>query len=484
MTFPVTEFLTRSRMTGEPVLHRPIFNAVPIATAGSRIQWQGNYRSLWERLKRSPELLATISIPITDILGDRPEWTAPDGSNLGRNKKLQAQRFWRSNAGKEVLFAFLLDAFLCGDGFMWKGKPNKRETERAVKEVVKRFKEQLLLDDLQVKELQAKAAMDEDVRAPKKIDHVASSTVQIIHDHFDIQGYEQSAAGIKVVFKPEEILHWRYMRINGEVQGFAPAEALAAEIMLLTLVKENMMSFMRNGGSPDKVFILPKELSRSKNHQYLIDTLRKYKSIANRHGNLVFTGELQIEDLQGSPKDLEYKDLALYITSNIAFSYRIPVTRIPYLIGTSSSKGDSGGLSESGYWNGISMIQDSLEDLLNSQLFEEMGWAIKFQRKYKQDEIREAQRDSMNADTIIKYQSILAKNGKQLKETKVLGLLHFNEEDIEDLDQSLLLDGNGLTNQNMLPNKSVMTETDKQTRNNAKRNSANQRGTESSVAAK
>lgn len=285
--------------------------------------------------------------------------------------------------------------------------------------------------------------------------------------------------GERVVFKKDDIVHLRYMRVNGEVQGFSPAQALTAEITLLWMVKENMLSFMRNGGAPDKIFILPTEIAKSNNHKYLIETLRKYKSIQERHGNLVFTGDLKIEDLQGTPKDLEYKDLALYITSNIAFAYRIPVSRIPYLIGASASKGDSGGLSESGYWNSISMLQDSIEDTLNSQLFEELGWAIRFPRKYKQDEVREAQRASQAADTVSKIQTILSRNGKQLTVEKTLALLELADEDIEDA--IMLLPDPGLTNQNMLNNSQINKEEDALSKANAKRNTVNRKGMEEAV---
>jgi len=220
---------------------------------------------------------------------------------------------------------------------------------------------------------------------------------------------------------------------------------------------------------------LPKEIANSKNHQFLIQQLMKYKKIQNRHGNLVFTGEIDIQDLQGNPKDLEYKDLALYITSNIAFAFGIPVTRIPYLIGSSASGGDGGsGLAESGYWNKISDFQDSIEDLLNSQLFNDLGWAIKFPRRYKQDEVRESQIKSMNADTVIKYQEIFAKQGKQLKTDKVLELMCWNEEDIEDVDLSIMeVQHNSLTNQNMQSNDTLEKEDDKKQLDNSKRNSAN-----------
>ncbi len=443
----------------------------PSRYSGNRVQ------QFWRWFRTRPEILATIQIPITDILGDRPDWTTTDGKPLSKGKLRKAKRFWRDNRGKEVVRAWLFDAFLTGSGFLWKGSPSDKEVRKAVKEVIRSSPSKFEhLSKLSFKELLIKANQDEDLKKPKKIDYVASSTVEIQHDESEIKSYLQRSNGLELVFLPEEIIHFRYLTLNGMVRGFTPVIALVHEVMLLDLVKQNMVAFMENGGVPDKVFVLPKEIAKSRNHKYLIEQLRKYKKIVNSHGNLVFTGELDVKDLQGSPNDLEYKDLALYITSNIAFAYGIPVTRIPYLIGNSASRGDTGGLSESGYWNRISDLQDSIEDLLNSQLFELLGYHIKFVRKYKQDEVREAQTMSMNADTVTKFQEILAKDNKQMTCNKILELLSFSPEDIEELSQESLIAATRMTNQNMLGNDQMMNEQDKNESAQTQKNVANQKG--------
>ena len=477
MTLPIVQFFA-SKITGQDSENRPMFTSIPTSTYGgstrARIGSSDNFdaRLFWLRFEQSPELVGTLSIPITDIIGDRPLWTKPDGSPLSKKKRIEAEKFWRGNRGKETVKAHLFDAFLTGDGYIWKGQPSSKDIMSAVKEVLKQ--KDFTMNKFQMKELLVKTSQDEDLKRTKKFDYVPSAGVRIIHDEYEIIGYEQEANGLVSSFKPEEIIHYRYLTLNGKVNGFTPIKSLVTELLLLNLVKGNMLSFLENGGSPDKVFVLPKEVANSKNHQFLVDQLRKYKKIQNRHGNLVFTGEIDIQDIQGTPKDLEYKDLALYITSNIAFAYGIPVTRVPYLIGSSAS-GDSGGLAESGYWNKISDFQDSVEDLLNSQMFNELGWAIKFNRKYKNDEVKESQIESMHADSVIKFQQIFEKQGKQLKMDKLLELMNWNEEDIEQLSmEANPLMNNPLQNQNMLSNGDVQNEDDKKHKNNVKRNSANE----------
>jgi len=483
MTLPVAQFFTSRTVLGTQNIKRPMITSLPITFGGSNISTlRGTYHDFWKWFKRTPELVATIGVPVTDIMGDRPHWTDLDGNELNKKELKEATAFWRGNRGKETITAWLYDRFLTGDSFLWVGKPTSKDVVRAVKEVLKKDHSTVRISTKEIKQVLVKAAVkisqDEDLKKPKVFDYVASSTVDIIHTPFEILHYRQIVNGNQATFQPDEIIHGRYITINGEVQGFSPVESLMAELTLLNLVKGNMLAFMRNGGSPDKAYILPKEIANSPNHQFLVSTLQKYKKIENAHGNLVFTGEIDIKDLQGNPKDLEYKDLALYITSNIAYAYGIPVTRIPYLIGTAQSKGDSGGLSESGYWNKISEIQDDVEDLLNGQLFLPFGWQIHLPRKYKQDEVREAQTASMNTDTVIKMQKILKENKLQLNNQKILRLLQMSTDDVEDFEPGIE-EENELQNQNQLPNSQVMTEPDQQKRANTKRNSANQKGTES-----
>ncbi len=481
MVLPLSTFIT-SRRVPPPNLNRPMYTSIPVSAVSGfqRIAHIGGSYKRWFRdFFHTPELVATVSIPITDILGDRPEWLKPDGSELGSTIKRKAIKFWRDNRGKETIREMLFDAFITGDGFLWKGKPSDNELKRAIKEAI--ITKEYQLNKFKLKELMIKAIQDEDLRKVRRIIAVASSTIKILHDEYEINGYEQESNGKISLFKPEDIIHFRYAAVNGRVQGFAPIESLTAEILLLDLVKQNMIAFMRNGCEIDKAFILPNEIANSQNHQYLINVLRKYKDIRNWHGNLVFTGELKIEDLQGNPKDMEFKDLALYVTSTIAYAYGIPVSRIPFLIGKSATKGGESGLAESGYWNRISDMQDTLEDLLNSQLFEELGWHIHFQRKYKQDEVREATTVQMNASSITSFQSILAKNKLQMTNQKMLRLLDFSEEDVEELKEIPMEMGNPGDRQNLLPKGQVEPEQDRQDYAQQRRHSANQKGNAEAV---
>jgi hypothetical protein len=201
-----------------------------------------DYKMFWRKFRNSPELVATISIPVTDIVGDRPQWTDVNGNQLTKLELARANKFWKDNRGKETLKAMLFDGFLTGDGYLWKGKASKKEVMRALKEVMNKYKDHF--NSLEMKELESKISQDEDVKKTKKLDYVPSSSMSIIYDNFDIYGYQQIANGIVSEFSIDEIIHFRYLKLDGKVHGFSPVEALSAEIFLLTTIKQNIGLFI------------------------------------------------------------------------------------------------------------------------------------------------------------------------------------------------------------------------------------------------
>ena len=156
---------------------------------------------------------------------------------------------------------------------------------------------------------------------------ILNRTIKIHSDEYEVLKYIQRVGVNTKTFSPDEILVFKLMPLDGKVYPFPPMEAILSEIYLLWLITQNYVSFFENGGKPDNVFILPKELAGSPNHKYLIDTLKKYKKIQNKHGNLVFTGDLNVQKLMDVDQQMENKDLGLYLISVVAMMYGIPVNR-------------------------------------------------------------------------------------------------------------------------------------------------------------
>jgi len=223
---------------------------------------------------------------------------------------------------------------------------------------------------------------------------MASTTVTKNTDEHETLNYVQRVGVNKRKFEKDEVLEFQLMPLDGKIYPFPPMEAILSEVYLLWLITQNNVSFFENGGKPDNVFILPKDLAGSPNHKYLIDTLKKYKKVQNKHGNLVFTGDLEVKALMDVDQQMENKDLGLYLISVMAMMYGIPVNRIPFLVGKAAAGGDSGGLADTGYWRKISVWQSKLESIYNRDVFVPFfGVEMKFRRGYLQDEVRETQNE-------------------------------------------------------------------------------------------
>lgn len=478
MVIQATRFFAKPQDKGQP--HRPLLNNIPVSstTNASRIgTYNSLYRTFWKRFKASPELYGIINILITDIIGDRPEFTSPKGDPLGRNKRYEAQRLWRKNRIKETLRAILYDMFVTGDGYGWKGYLSVKERYDAVKEASRKY--QMKLKSMDYQRLILKAMQDEDLKKPKKFDYIPSSTVQIESDHFDILQYVQVSNGMTVHFQPKEVIHFRLNTLDGNIQGFTPVEAIVKELALLYFVKGNMLAYMQNGGRPDILFTMENSQPNSDSFSNFQQQLQSYKMLENSHANLLGTGKVQVQDLSfGKERDMEYQNLALWTLSGMLFAFGIPITRVPFLIGKAATGGDSGGMAEAGYQSMISEKQDEIEDLMNYQFFEEFGFHMQLPRHYKQDKIREAQAFNMNATTVTELQAIYAKQGKKLTVDKINEILDISVEDLEELPDEensfKMNEPTGNSNQNRLDNDSVNKEPDNRKRADTKRNVANQ----------
>jgi len=345
------------------------------------------YKTYMKWARKSPQLMGFLNIISADILSDKILFEPLNKNDSGRNKVMRAENFWKFNQGRDIAEETIYDMLLNGVGYNWVGKLDEGELKEFCRKSVAMIYEG--------KELEFKSKqMYEGVKPliVRKLRFLPASTVSIRNDEYEIKEFIQKVGVHTKIFAPEEIIMYKFMPLDGKVYPFPPMEALLSEVYLLHLISQNYVSFFENGGSPDKVFVLPKELAGSNNHKYLIETLKKYKKIQNKHGNLVFTGDIKIEDLQQVESKMENKDLGLYLVGVLAMMYGVPAGRIPFLIGKAANLGDAGGLADSGYWRKISVWQSKIEEALNMGVFNPyFGVNIKFARGYKQDEVRETQ---------------------------------------------------------------------------------------------
>lgn len=345
-----------------------------------------SYVSLVDLVKKSPEIIGILHAIQIDICSDGYRFEG------ARKNVEKAEEFASQNRFKSEFAGTIFDWLMLGNGGLWRGKMESS----TIKEILAKVS---AVTGTEIKETELKQYVDEDFYQTKLLKHVPWSTMNIDlnEDKTSIKQFRQKLpdATAPIIFRPEEIIHGKFMEFNGKVYGFAPLEASVNVLSTLLLIKDLNGAFFDNGGVPDWMFILPKEMANSPNVKKLEQSLRKYKGSRNKHGNLIFTGEVETVPMNKFDKDMEYRQMAIYYTGILALAYNMPMARVASILGAEvkASAADSD-LSESGYWRGIASYQDYWEDLLNSQLWlPEFKVTMRFNRGYKNDEIKEAQRD-------------------------------------------------------------------------------------------
>lgn len=482
------QYLNRSNVKVSHGTRLPLLNSLfsqNFSLFGSFEQQQG-YKTFVRWARKSPQLMGFLGILTADILSDQITFEVANNDNnkvSGRNKILRSEKFWNANNGIEVLEETLYDWFLHGIGYNWLGKLDVK--------TVKEFCHKTASTFFETKEISFKAqeifeVISKDVPESfvKKLRHIPASTVSILNDETSITGYLQKVGVNNRLFTTEEVIPFKLMPFDGRTYPFPPMESLLSEIYLLWLITQNYVSLFENGGHPDKMFILPKELAGSKNHTYLIETLKKYKKIQNKHGNLVFTGDIKIEDMVKLESTMEHKELGLYLVGVLAMMYGLPAGRIPFLLGKAANLGDAGGLADSGYWRKISVWQSKIEAAYNNGLFKPyFGTVIRFSRGYKQDEVRETQTEMQKTQVVEQRLRLglwtIEEAGKYLKIDPEV--LEKAQKEKEERDEEL---ASGMMRQNLNDNKDVEFEPDKKQKNSvlqAKKKNNNDLGSKGKV---
>ena len=370
----------------EPVLNdfMALLKTTPIMTTPTGIK---DYIKLW---KKTPEVISLTNAIRTDILSDGYSFK---GADINRKKAMQ---FAEDNAFDLQLEEFLDDSLQTGNAYFWLGKLKQEQ----VNEAVSNFMQAQGVEQKElIRRYQVKMSVDEDTYGLRELRVVPSSTMSVIYgDKFGkTVSYKQQVASEFSTFTDKEIIHYTYMKVNGETYGFTPMESIVSEITLLGVLKDYWGNFFANNGTPDYMFVLPNEIVGSPNYANLIDTLKKFKKIENKHGNLVFTGEIKAQQLNSFTKDMEFKNLSEAMLKTLAMVWQVPPARY----GATEGKAGDQALANQAYYRNIAHQQSRLEFVLNTQLWKpNFKCEMKFNRSYKEDEIREVTIEKTRTDIV------------------------------------------------------------------------------------
>ena len=397
---------------------RPVINSTFMPTKEFGEPRHFNLHTLLWWIKRTPECIGILKRIATDIVTDISFTAVEKPKTAGRpakkpqiSKETKAESFSHRNLLKHKLLALVIDWAATGDFYLWMG----RVSDKQVKEIAMNHYKDL---GLEFKEIETKQFFDEDPNQITSVEIVPSSTMEIFHDNFKITEFKQrikSMPGEKRRFSTKEIIHGKYMEIDGSVYGFSPVEASFVAIKTINSIQDYNFAYFVNGAKLDRVW----KFMGNPGEEYIEkfkEDIKTYISVKNAHGHLVLAGadKIESETLNEVTEAMEYRQLAINAVGRLAFAFNMPADTLSPILGTDIKQAaGSSDVEDAGYNRNTERAQEYIEDLLNTQLFiPEFGVTIHFERKFRQDKIRQSQDRAM----VVPFAEFLMKHEFPLKD--------------------------------------------------------------------
>lgn len=347
-------------------------------------------------IKRTPECIGIIKRIATDIVTTisfnsvKSPTTGRPGTKLLQQNEDRASSFFRQNLARNKIMAWVTDSIMTGDGYLWMGKI----TDTMIKETATKYYKEM---NIEMKEIEVKDFFDEDFNRMNRIEVLPSSMTFIKHDDNKIHKYIQKTAsspGKDMEFLPSDIIHAKFMELDGKVYGFSPMVASFISILTINGIQDYGYNFFANGVKADRAWMFQGAVSQDYLDKFE-EVLKKYKSMRNSHSDLVIAGADKItsERLNEITEEMEYRKLAIHSVGRLAFAFNMPADTLSSILGV-DVKGTAMGsdIEDAGYNRNIEQMQLYYEDLLNTQLWlPEFKVEMRFQRNYRQDQIKYVQ---------------------------------------------------------------------------------------------
>lgn len=353
-------------------------------------------KQIFNRVRNSTEIISMASVVAREISNLDYEFEYLGKSN-GKRRKRDAETFWEQEAKgpQSPLFHALMDGLFTGEFYLWKNKMDAAQAQRQLEDEIG---ENYDFNYDKFKQIAARMSRklieeeDEGIYSVRGLRHVPTSTIEHdINKYGDVQSYVQSV-GQKddIELDPDKVLHYQFLKINGGTYAFPPLKAVFAELDMLANAKDFNGVYFNNAAIMNKIFKLKEDGPDSKNYKLLKNTVKKYRKHRNKYKDMVLTGDVEVENLNEAPNDMDFKELATYVTQVLAMVWQVPPSRAQMQIGGGSGARRST-FSNEGYFDNIRFHGNKLEALLNKELFEEeFNCRIKFKNPNTREEVRKA----------------------------------------------------------------------------------------------
>ena len=369
-------------------------------------------------------------------------------SGTGPTLVKKANRFALTTGYRRIKFSEAVDKLVTGESYKWIGMLTDKQIHSSAlkhickyKGIEKKEKNKLAeyfvdhINELkQTDELGVMQGFNEEILEPQKLNYLASSTMENMFNAYGITEYIQSIDMTHpVAYTLPEVIRSTYMDVDGKVSGFTPLESIIVQIELLRFMWQNMLSIHRNGGSPDKIFVLKNTDVNSPSYTRIKEQLEKYKLVENKHGNMLFTGDVSIEEINQLDK-MQFMDMGLLITGLLAMHWQVPKSSIPYIVGGTNTSDDTGGNSEKGYWDNIECMQQIDAEIDNSQLWiPHFGVRLVYDKTYVQKDVQEETAKQLKINNAITMEQLLKTSKVRLSQEKKIQMLGLTSADVEEI---------------------------------------------------
>ena len=398
--------------------------------------------NLYKRISQTPELVSMLDKTIMDHFMSPIDFFDPNGEPLNSDKLKQVKLFWEDNNIQHTAFYGQAgDFFIDGSCFGWHVSANN----------ILSLKQKEAISKIKSLNFNVGKSLEESSNMIRAISYLPASTVDIKHDEFDDVYYIQRACGKQVRWDINQVVHIKNMEWNGRIRGFTPLKALTKEILIMYMLKDNIIAKLQNGGSADNIIYIKGANGVSKSRFKRLETaLESFSHLRKSHGNMPIDADVGAIPLGTALKDMEYRELSMFIISEFGLSLGLPTSRIPFMMtgsGGTSNKGELSGNSEDSYQTTINSRRMNWENSWN-KVFRKAGFTFKYRRTNLQDSVRETQASTQRASFVSEVQNSLMKSGKKLKIHTHLALLsgsktNLTEEDVEEMSEQDKMMGAG-----------------------------------------
>ena len=189
------------------------------------------------------------------------------------------------------------------------------------------FKEQLIVDLMMTGNCYILIVGD--LARPTSLYRLHPENVRIIPDPVKmIQGYEYNDGGSTAVYPVDRVIHTRSaswdINSNGELYGSGLVEALNEEITA-DINAQRMASSVSKQGRPD-VLLSPADPADIWDRRRRQEITQAYKAMTESGGAMALSGQIKVETLSLSPRDLEFQSLRTMVRENISAVCGVPST--------------------------------------------------------------------------------------------------------------------------------------------------------------